>query len=159
MAYLDDIIIFSASEEHKQHIKKIFDCLKQHSLKLKLSKCKFMQKETQYLGFIISEVGIMEDPNKVKAVRQMLPPTCVREVRSFICMCSCYRRFFPDFSAIAKPVIRLTKKFAKFEWSKECQAAFEFLKDSVIIVPVLAYSDTSKLYILCSLSNFLKNII
>ena len=46
MAYLDDILIFSPSEkEHKQHIQKSFDYLRQHNLKLKVSKCKFMQKE------------------------------------------------------------------------------------------------------------------
>ena len=51
MAYLDGIIILRASEEeHKQHIQ-FFYFLRQHNLKLKLSKCKFMQKETQYLGF------------------------------------------------------------------------------------------------------------
>ena len=47
MAYLDDIIISGTSEEeHKQHIQKIFDCLRPHNLKIKLSKFKFMQKET-----------------------------------------------------------------------------------------------------------------
>ena len=78
MAYLDDMIIFSTSEEeHRQHIQQIFDCLRQHNLKLQTSKCKFMQKETQYLGFIINEDCIMADPNKVKVMRQMLPSTCV----------------------------------------------------------------------------------
>ena len=78
MAYLDDIIILSSSEEqHKQPIQIIFDCLRQHNLKLELSKCKFMQKETQYLGFIISQDGIMADLDKVKVMRQMLPATCV----------------------------------------------------------------------------------
>ena len=62
MAYLDDIILFSASEEHKQYIQIIFDFLRQH--KLKLSKCNFIQKETQYLGFINSEDGIMADHDK-----------------------------------------------------------------------------------------------
>ena len=74
-----------------------------------------MQKVTKYLGFIISEDGIMADPNKVKVMRQMLPPTCVREVRHFIGLCNHYRRFISNFSAIVKPVIRLTKKFARFE--------------------------------------------
>ena len=46
MTYLDDIIIYSASEEdYKQHIQKDLDCLRQHNLKLKVSKCNFMQKE------------------------------------------------------------------------------------------------------------------
>ena len=89
MAYLDDIIIFNTSEEeHKQHNQIIFDCLRQHNLKLKLSKCMFMHKESQYMGFIISEDGIMVDPDKVKIMRQMLTPSCEREVKSFIGMCS-----------------------------------------------------------------------
>ena len=85
MAYLDDIFIFSTSEEeHKQNIQKVFEGLREENLKL--SKWKFMQKETQYLGYIISEDGIMAEPNKVKVMRQMLPPTCVRKVEvSLVC--------------------------------------------------------------------------
>ena len=55
-----------------------------------------------------------------------------------------YCKFF----SIAKPLIRLSKKFTKFEWRKECQTAFDFLKENLTTVPVLAYPDTSKLYIL-----------
>ena len=83
-----------------------------------------MQKETQDLSFIISEDGIIADPDKVNVMKQMLPPADVRETRCFIGMCSSYRRFIPNFSAIGKPLIRLTKKFAKFEWSKEGQCQF-----------------------------------
>ena len=78
---------------------------------------------------------------------QMLLPTCVREL-SFICMHSYYRRFIANLPASMKPLIRLTKKFKNFEWSKECQDAFDFLKESLRIGPVLAYPDTSKPYIL-----------
>ena len=76
----------------------------------------------------------------------MLPPACVREVRSFIGM-QLYYRFIPNFSAIVKPLHRVTKKFLKCEWNKECQAAFDFLKDSLTTVPVLAYPETSNPYI------------
>ena len=105
-----------------------------------------MQKETQYLGFIIGKDDIMADPEKVKVMRQILPPTCVTEVRSFIGICSYYRSFTPNILAIVKLLIRLTKKFTKFDWGKECQAAFDFLKGSLTIVPVLAHPDTSKPY-------------
>ena len=119
MAYLADIMIFSSCvKEHVTHIQIVFGRLPQHQLKLKLSKCKFLQKETQYLGFIISESGIMADPDKVHVIRNMVQPKCVREIRSFIGMCSCYRRFIPIFSAIAKPLIDLTKKFANFNGPK-----------------------------------------
>ena len=63
-------------------------------------------------------------------------------------MCSYNRKFILNFSAIAKPLIRLTKKFAKFDWSNKCQAAFDFLTDSLTTVPVLVYPDTSKPHIL-----------
>ena len=75
-------------------------------------------------------------------------PTCVREVRSFIGMCSYYRRFIPNFSEIAEPIINLTRKYAKFHWTKQCQEAFQFLKDSLKVVPLLAYPDPNKPYVL-----------
>ena len=59
LAYLDDVIIFSPSiEEHLKHINLVFDTLREHNLKMKISKCKFMQSETQYLGFIVDNKGI-----------------------------------------------------------------------------------------------------
>ena len=98
MAYLHDIIIFSPSmEEHIKHIQLVFDRLRQHQLKLKISKCKFMQEKTQYLGFIINRQGIMTDPDQVQVIKNMNLPSCVREVRSFTGMCSYYRRFIPNF--------------------------------------------------------------
>ena len=80
-------------------------------------------------------------------MRQMLPPTYVREVKSFIGMCSDYRGSIPNFSAIVNHIIRLTKKFAKCKWNKECQAAFDFVIEILTTVTVLAYPDTSKSYI------------
>ena len=55
-------------EEHIKHIQLVFDRLRQHQLKLKISKCKFMKEETQYLGFIINRQGIMTDPGKVQVI-------------------------------------------------------------------------------------------
>ena len=59
-----------------------------------------------------------------------------------------YTRFIPNFSAIAKSLIILTKKFAKFEWTKECQIAFDFSETNLTTVPLLTYPNTSKPYIL-----------
>ena len=148
-AYLDDIMIFSETlEEHFEHLSIIFDKLRLHRLKLKLKKCSFLKGETHYLGFIISEDGIKPDENKVEAIRSLPVPTCVKEVRSFIGMCSYYRRFIPNFSQIAEPIIALTRKYAHFKWSDVHQKAFQYLKDSLTCVPLLSYPDSNAPYVL-----------
>ena len=118
-AYLDNIWIYSPSlDEHLDHIQIVFDLLRRHGLKLKLKKCQFLKAETNYLGFIINQNGIQPNDAKVETIKILLVPTCVREVSVFICMCSYYRRFIPNFSENAEPVINLTKKYAKFYWTK-----------------------------------------
>ena len=146
-AYLDDIIIFSkTADEHCEHIQDVFNRLRNHGLKLKLKKCKFFQQETDYLGFVINREGVKPDPKKVEAIRNMPAPTTVRQVRGFMGIGSYYRRFLPNFSKIAEPLIYLTRKHARFKWTKECQKAFDFLKDSLTVVPLLSYPDPNKPY-------------
>ena len=110
------MLIWSNSlSENLSHIRQVFDRFRQHNLKLKLKKCNFLQKEPTHLGFVISKQGVKPDENKVKAIRSLPPPTNVREVRGFIGSVSWYRRYIPNFSKIAEPLIRLTKKHARFK--------------------------------------------
>jgi hypothetical protein len=148
-AYLDDILIFSSTlEEHLLHIQTVFNRLRQHRLKLKLKKCNFLKAETNYLGFVINAEGIKPDAKKVEVIKSLPPPTNVKQVRSFIGMCSYYRRFIPRFSEIAQPIISLTRKYAKFKWDVNCQQAFDTLKHKLAAVPMLGYPDIDKPYIL-----------
>ena len=77
------------------------------------------------MGSTINGEGIQPDPEKVEAIREMAAPCNVREVRGFIGTCSYYRRFIPNFSEIAQPLIEITKKFARFKRTTQCQKAFE----------------------------------
>ena len=149
IAYLDDVIIFSENaEDHQKHIQAVFDRLREHNLKLKLKKCNFFAQEIEYLGFKVGQNGILPNPDKVAAIQTLPAPTCVREVRAFIGMCSYYRRFIPNFSAIAEPLISLTRKFARFTWSTACQTAFDFIKENLIKAPLLTYPNPNKPYTL-----------
>ena len=109
---------------------------------------RFLKLETNYLGFVISENGVQPDQKKVEAIRSLPAPTWVREVQSFIGICSYYRRFIQNFSQIAEPIVALTRKYAHFKWSDTHQKAFEFLKDSLTSVPLLVYPDSKKPYTL-----------
>jgi len=145
MAYLDDILIFSSSaDEHLRHLQTVFARLRKHGLKIKLSKCQFMKKETKYLGFVIDESGVHPDIDKVEVMRAMPEPRTVREVRGFIGAIGYYRRFIPAFSRIATPLIALTKKYARFNWTEDCQRSFDTLKEQLTAIPLLAYPDLSK---------------
>ena len=147
IAYIDDIIIFSKTfEEHLSHIETVFERLRKAGLKLKMSKCEFLKEEVKYLGHIVSASGIQPDPSKVKAIQDLQPPTDVRGIRSFIGMCSYYRRFIPNFAKTAKPLTELTKKNTRFFWNEDCQIAFESLRDALIDAPILAYPDLNKPY-------------
>ncbi|KAK3107412.1 hypothetical protein FSP39_013983 [Pinctada imbricata] len=150
MAYLDDILIFTKDDpkEHIRNIQEVFNRLRQHNLKLKLKKCAFFKEETEYLGFVINKDGIAPDQKKVEAVKNLPAPKNVRQIRGFMGMCSYYRRFVPNFSKIAESLINLTKKYARFKWTEECQHAFDYLKESLTVVPLLAYPDTNKPYVL-----------
>ena len=69
-------------------------------------------------------------------------------VRQFLGLASYYRRFVKSFATIASPLHALTKKNARFQWTKECQRAFDTLHQKLIEVPVLAYPSFSKEFIL-----------
>ena len=73
----------------------------------------------------------------------MPPPN---SVRGFIGAMSWYRRYVPNFSKIAETLIGLTRKHARFKWTPECQAVSEFLKESLTVIPLLAYPDTNLPY-------------
>ena len=145
MAYLDDILVFSKSpEEHFRHLQSVFDRLKKHGLKLKLPKCQFLKEETKYLGFIINKDGVKPDLDKVEVIRAMPEPKTVRQVRGFIGAIGYYRRFIPAFSRIATPLIQLTKKYARFKWTEECQRSFDCLKEQLTAIPLLTYPDLNR---------------
>ena len=109
-----------------------------------------MREEIKYLDFVMCKEGIKPDIEKVEAIRSMAAPTTVTEVRSFIGICA---STIADLSRNphrqqAEPIIALTKKYARFHWSEDCQRDFEHLKESPTIVPLLAHPDHNKPYVL-----------
>ena len=108
MTYLDDIIIFSNSEEeHLLHLEEVFNWLRKAGLKMKQSKCDFFKSQIHYLGHLISKDGICTLPDSMK---NMLAPKFMKEIKQFLCLTGYYRKFVPRFADISRPLTRLTKK-------------------------------------------------
>ena len=106
--YLDDIIVFSRTqEEHVHRLKAVTSKLREAGLKLKPTKCDLFKQQINYLGHVVSKEGVSTDPDKIAAVTEWPQPTTVTEVRSFLGFVSYYRRFIPNFSKVAKPLNQL----------------------------------------------------
>ena len=149
MGYLDDIIIFSKTEEeHLQHLEEIFEWLQKAGLKLKVQKCSFFKKHIQYLGHLISDEGIQPLPEKLESIVKMPVPQNAKQVKQFLGLVGYYRKFVPHFSDIARPLTQLTRKNEGFNWSTECDKCFHMLKDYLQEAPILRYPDPTANYIL-----------
>ena len=149
LVYLDDIIVFSADiDSHLQRLKLLFERLKLTNLKLKPSKCKLIQRSVKFLGYVVSDEGLSTDPDKVEAVANWPTPVKLREVRGFLGLCGYYRRFVRQFSDIAAPLHAMTKKNRVFEWTADCQKAFNMLKTCLVSSPVLSLPRDGGGYIL-----------
>jgi len=149
LVYLDDIICFSQTEhQHIERLAMIFERLRQANLKIKVSKSKLFQDQVKYLGHVISRNGIATDPEKITAIQKMKRPTNIKELRSLNGMISYYRRFYPDFADIIRPLHTLLKKHQKFKWNDECENAMQKLKEIMTSSTILAYPDFNKKFTL-----------
>ena len=95
------------------------------------------QQEFQYLGYIISETGAATNPENVEAVRQRSRPKCIQKVRLFLGFVRYYRRFFPDFVTIARPLNVLTNKETESHWGDPEEEALLKLKHLMTEAPIL----------------------
>ena len=107
------------------------------NLALNWKKCHFMVKKGIVLGHKISAVGLEVDHAKVSIIKTFLPPTTVKEIRSFLGHASFYRRFIKDFLKISRPLCRLMEKDAKFDFDESCKAAFDEIKSRLVIAPIM----------------------
>ncbi|KAK9094549.1 hypothetical protein Scep_026018 [Stephania cephalantha] len=125
IVFSNDILIYSKTRvEHERHRIYILSTLREHILYAKFSKCAFWLSEVKFLGHVISGQGISVDGDKIRAIIDWKTPESVSDIQSFLGLTGYYRRFVQDFSMIAAPLTRLTKKDVRFEWSHECEDAF-----------------------------------
>ena len=149
MGYLDDIIIFSKTEEeHLEHLETIFNQLRESGLKLKLQKCSFFKKHIQYLGHLISDEGIQPLLEKLESIAKMPTPKNAKQVKQFLGLIGYYRKFVPRFADISRILTKLTRKDQEFKWTPECDKCFHMLKDYLQEAPILRYPDPAASYIL-----------
>ena len=142
LVYLDDVLIFSRTfDEHLKHLEEVFTRFQGSGLKLNPAKCSLARDHVRFLGHVVSKHGIQPDPKNVESVRDWPTPHTPTEVRAFLGLCSYYRKFIRDFAHHAAPLHALTEKNAPFQWTSQCQDAFNFLQHALSNPPVVSFPD------------------
>ena len=107
------------------------------------------------LGNMISAARLEVDQVKVSIIRNLMPPTTVKGIRSFLGLAGFYKRFIIDFSKIARPLCRLLEKDTKFNFDESCQNSFEEIKSRLVEAPIMEKLDWNREFeIMCYASDF-----
>ena len=137
--YVDDILVKSIDEEkHLDDLQETFDTLRRYNMKLNLSKCAFGVLSGKYLGFMVSHRGIEANPDKIQAILNIEPPRNIKEVQSLTGQVVALNKFVSKATDKCLPFFKVLKK--AFEWTDECQKAFQDLKTYLSTAPLLSPS-------------------
>ncbi|KAL8134978.1 hypothetical protein AgCh_009846 [Apium graveolens] len=151
IVFIDDILIYlKSTEDHAEHLRTASEILRRKKLYAKFSKCEFWLQEVQFLGHVVSHEGIKVDPAKIEAITNWERPKTPTEVRRFLGLIGYYRQFVQDFSKIATPLTKLTRKNEKFKWNEKCEESFQELKKRLITTPILSLPDDQGNFVIYS---------
>lgn len=141
--YINDILIATTDlDEHYRILNKLLNILVQYGIKL--SKCRFLNKEIDYLSYVANEKGIRPNDYHIQTIKNYPMPTNVKDLQSCLGVFSYFRRFVHSFSKIAGPLLNLLKKETKFNFDKDCERAFFTLKDASVSRPILSIFNPKK---------------
>ena len=153
--FLDDLLIWGATlEECEANLDKVLGRLVEHNLTIQTEKCSFFTKSCKYLGHVVSQKGVMPDPEKVKSIKEFPVPKNLHGVRSFLGLCGYYRKFIRHYAKIAAPLHDLTKGHSKkgkripVNWGETEDLAFNKLKDAMTNDVILHYPNFDKEFFL-----------
>lgn len=144
-AYLDDVLIYSASRrEHRDHVRQVVKRLIDAGLQIDIDKCEFETTRTKYLGLIVTPDGIEMDQEKVKTITDWGAPRSLKDLQRFLGFANFYRRFIEGFSRVTSPMNKLLRKDTVWNWGDEQDRAFQELKQAFCDAPILSTYDYSR---------------
>nr|CAX83703.1 Gag-Pol polyprotein [Schistosoma japonicum] len=142
--YLDDILIVATSpEELRERTTNVLQRISENGFRLRPEKCQFFLESVKYLGFIFDAKGRRPDPENIRAIQLMPAPTNVSALRSFLGLVSYYSAFVPSMHVIRSPLNHLLHKDVTWNWTPDCEAAFNKLKSLISSRLLLTHYDPS----------------
>ena len=152
--YIDDMLVKSTTAElHIAHLAEAFQILKKYNMKLNPAKCAFGVSAGKFLGFIVNNRRIEANPDKIKAVLDMPPPSNIKEVQRLTGIIATLSRFVSKASNKCQPFFQVLKK--AFQWDAHYEEAFIVLKTYLSTPPILVSpSEVELLTLYLAVSDF-----
>ncbi|MBW0570500.1 hypothetical protein O181_110215 [Austropuccinia psidii MF-1] len=144
VVYLDDIMVFSSSEEeHVRHVASVLQRLRDNNLFAKASKCVFHAASVEYLGYVVSSEGLKMDSSKSQQILNWPQPKNIKALQSFLGIANFYCCFIQNYSKKFSALTSLLKKDSLFIFNEEALSQFQILKEAFTTAPILSYFNTS----------------
>ncbi|GMF59311.1 unnamed protein product [Phytophthora fragariaefolia] len=147
-SYFEDVFIHSRAvngksevEMHKEHLRKLFALMRKHKLYANLKKCIFGASEIPVLGCVVGKNGVRPDPGKVRVINEWPTPSNVKELRQFLGLATYLCKYVSNYAGKIRPLSQLLKKDAAWDWTAECQLAFDAVKQGLTEAPILSGRD------------------
>ena len=141
----DDIVVCGkTTEDHDRHMHGMMGRCRATGLKLNPDKCKIKEKKIKFYGVICSAAGVQPDPGKVSALKQMAPPSNLKDLQTFLGIATYMGPFIPNLSSLSAPLREIGKEGTIFHWTPSHQTTFEQIKQSISEDVTLTYYDTAK---------------
>eukprot|EP00798_Chlamydomonas_sp_ICE-L_P005195 gene5195-biopygen12247 len=138
LCYLDHLLIFSDSEEeHLEHLRKVFEVLRQQKLYASPKKCEFGRTNIDFLGHTLKPEGISPEQTKINIVKNWPRPKTCHDLRSFLGLANYYRVFIRQYAHKAAPLNSLLKQKSTCKWGPAEQVAFDTLKEALASNPII----------------------
>ncbi|XP_057785414.1 uncharacterized protein LOC131002940 [Salvia miltiorrhiza] len=136
--YVDDMLVRSIkASSHVADLEETFSVVRKNKLMLNPAKCTFGVQSGKFLGYRVTPEGIEVNNDKVKAILNMTSPRNVKEIQTLNGRITALSRFISRSAERSLPFFKVLRKGSRFEWSGECQKAFEDLKAYLTKLPVL----------------------
>ena len=157
--YIDDMLVKETTVElHITHLSEAFENLREYNMKLNPAKCAFGVSAGKFLGFIVNNRGIEANPDRIKVVLDMPPPSNIKEVQRLTGRIVALSRFVSKASIKCQPFFQVLKK--AFQWDTCCEEAFAALKTYLSSPPILVSpSERELLTLYLAVSDFSTSVV
>ena len=148
----DDILVAgvgttneAATADHDANLEVSLHGCRERKIVLNSKKFQFRLGQIPYLGHIITADGLLPNSAKTEAIAKMPVPTDVAAIQRFNSMVAYLAKFLTQLAKMNAPLRQLTRKDQPWQWSSECDRAFQDIKAAVTAAPVLRYFDPAVL--------------